>query len=215
MPDLTTTTLAELRRLAEAANALHAGSAWLHGPVADDDTETVGQWMAGCSADPTAPAAGRIHVVWTEGSGEERVVIQAIVGDTDTAPIRAAFMANSNPAVVLALLDAAAERDEIAGRLAQLLCDLTGGRLSMTAYPVPVMVQEIEQYLSEWHESYLKDERDALAATVERVRALHRPMPNLVAFTLGGDRVVEDRCAVCGTGYPCSTIRALDGEATP
>jgi hypothetical protein len=73
---------------------------------------------------------------------------------------------------LLALLDAAEERDEIAGRLAHLLCDLTGGRMSKTSYPVPVMAQEIEQYLSECHESDLKDERDALAAAVEAVRAL-------------------------------------------
>ena len=71
---------------------------------------------------------------------------------------------------LLALLDAAEERDEIAGRLAHLLCDLTGGRMSKTSYPVPVMAQEIEQYLSECHESDLKDERDALAAKLDAVR---------------------------------------------
>ena len=74
------------------------------------------------------------------------------------------YVVTMDAADVLALLDAAEERDEIAGRLAHLLCDLTGGRMSKTSYPVPVMAQEIEQYLSECHESDLKDERDAMAA---------------------------------------------------
>lgn len=71
-------------------------------------------------------------------------------------------MTNLTPEELAELLTAAEERDEIAGRLAHLLCDLTGGRMSKTSYPVPVMEREIEQYLSECHESDLKDERDAL-----------------------------------------------------
>ena len=47
----------------------------------------------------------------------------------------------------------------------------------------------------------LRAERDALAAKVERVRALHRP---------------EGRHNFCGTcayaPWPCATYRALDGE---
>ena len=47
-------------------------------------------------------------------------------------------------------------------------------------------------------------ERDALAAAVERVRALHRP---------------EGRHNFCGTcayaPWPCATYRALDEEAQP
>ena len=43
--------------------------------------------------------------------------------------------------------------------------------MSKTSYPVPVMEREIEQYLSECHESDLKDERDALAAKLDAVRA--------------------------------------------
>ena len=102
-----------------------------------------------------------------------------------------------------ALLDAAEERDEIAGRLAHLLCDLTGGRMSKTSYPVPVMAQEIEQYLSECHESDLKDERDALAAAVERVRALHKP------------EGIHRFCSMCAyRPHPCPTIRALNESET-
>ena len=72
-------------------------------------------------------------------------------------------MSDLTPEKLAELIAAAEERDEIAGRLAHLLCDLTGGRMSKTSYPVPVMEQEIERYLSECHESDLKDERDALA----------------------------------------------------
>ena len=72
-----------------------------------------------------------------------------------------------------ALLDAAAERDalredlaeleEVGSRLSHLLCDLTGGLLSKATYPVPVMVQAIEEHLGKYYES------DA-QAKVERVR---------------------------------------------
>lgn len=50
-------------------------------------------------------------------------------------------------------------------------------------------------------------ERDALAASVARVRALH-----------AGEFVEEDddegwnRCYECGDNYPCSTLAALDGS---
>ena len=56
-----------------------------------------------------------------------------------------------------------------------LLCNLTGGKLSKTDYPVGLMEQEIEEYLAWHHESDLRDERDRLAAQVERVRELHVP----------------------------------------
>jgi len=119
MSDLTRDDLAELRRLAEAANA---------------------DAVLGATYERDWPLSSRA------------------VGR---------FLRALNPDLALELLDAAEERDEIAGRLAHLLCDLTGGRLSKTTYPVPVMVQEIEQYLSECHESDLKDERDDMAATID------------------------------------------------
>ena len=112
-----------------------------------------------------------------DGNGDMRVARighlsgSGIRADPDSADIygrREAFELLASAVNALpALLDAAAERDEIAGRLAHLLCDLTGRRMSKTSYPVPVMAQEIEQYLSECHESDLKDERDALAAKLD------------------------------------------------
>ena len=114
------------------------------------------------------------------------------------------------------LLAAAEERDEIAGRLAHLLCDLTGGRMSKTSYPVPVMAQEIEQYLSECHESDLKDERDALAAKLDTVRALHQAYvcEECREDPSGGACRENPSCEACESmTYPCATIRALDGES--
>ena len=70
----------------------------------------------------------------------------------------AAYIAAANPAVVLALLDAAAERD-------------------------------------------------ALAAKVERVRALH--------FGEYVEDEDQNRCFECGDDWPCPTIRALDEEPQP
>lgn len=74
-----------------------------------------------------------------------------------------------------ALLDAADERDrlvEVESRLSVLLWRLTNGRLSKTDYSVEFMEQEIEECLAKYHESDIRDERDRLAATIERVQAL-------------------------------------------
>ena len=81
----------------------------------------------------------------------------------------------------------------------------------------------------------LLDERDALAAKVERVRALHRPAYNDAARSpicpdcdgkagvhpcgCWADTDYEPVCAVCNEGHkgmsvpwPCETIRAFDGS---
>ena len=50
-------------------------------------------------------------------------------------------------------------------------------------------------------------ERDALAAKVERVRALH-----FGEYVEDEDR---SRCFECGDDWPCPTIRALDEEPQP
>ena len=130
--------LAELRRLLDAATP---------GPWRDEMMQGDGVTLTAIVAGKPNPDDLRV-VGSTLAHNDARVLIAAV---------------NALPA----LLDAAAERDEIAGRLAHLLCDLTGGRMSKTSYPVPVMAQEIEQYLSECHESDLKDERDALAAKLD------------------------------------------------
>lgn len=187
MPDLTPEKLAELRRLLDATEtpwALWDG----YGPDGNGDMRVA-------------------RIGHLSGSG--------IRADPDSADIygrREAFELLASAVNALpALLDAAAERDEIAGRLAHLLCDLTGGRMSKTSYPVPVMAQEIEQYLSECHESDLKDERDALAAKLAEVRALH--IAHDCTSHAGMATICAHRpgiCLACREPLPCPTIRALD-----
>ena len=67
------------------------------------------------------------------------------------------------------LLTAEAEREEIAGRLSALLCDLTGGRLSKPTYDVPTMVQEIEEHLTRELEIDAEAERDRARDTAARL----------------------------------------------
>lgn len=59
-----------------------------------------------------------------------------------------------------ALARAENERDEVAGRLSELLCDLTGGRLSKPGYDVATMAQAVEEHFERtvvavaWQEGY-------------------------------------------------------------
>ena len=52
--------------------------------------------------------------------------------------------------------------------------------------------------------SYEKGMQDSIAA-IQRVRNLHKPIADIYSIT-GFD------CRQCGGTYPCTTIRALDGE---
>lgn len=167
MSDLTPD-LAELRALAQRANNWGRWARWTD---QDGASHMRGLFMVGNLA-----AVIPIGEMWVETDPDDVNPIAECY-----TPELADFIAAANPAAVLALLDAAEERDEIAGRLACLLCDPTGGLLSKTTYPVPVMVQEIEQYLSECHESDLKAERDALAAAVEHYAAQRQELRELLA----------------------------------
>ena len=72
--------------------------------------QTVGMVCQLCGVDYGRPEYASLR----RDSDETKVNVQAIVGDAEPAPIRAAFMANANPAVVLALLD---ERDALAAKV--------------------------------------------------------------------------------------------------
>lgn len=87
-------------------------------------------------------------------------------------------------------------------RLSELLCDLTGGRLSKTGYDVRTMVGEVEDVFERYAEedrAELQAERDRLAATVDRVEALHAPRTVQV---ITGDCSTEE----CGHEDECPTV---------
>lgn len=131
------------------------------------DTATERPWVAEYSSEQ-----GNCVIPHDAESTREAVAVTRLHHQVADANLIVAAV-NALPA----LLDAADERDELAGvesRLSALLWDLTGGKLSKTSYPVAFMVQEIEEHLAQYHESDAAAERDRLAATIERVREQHR-----------------------------------------
>ena len=111
----------------------------------------------------------------------------------------------------LALLAAAAERDALAEsvRAYGRTIDRWGLLIIAATHSEDITTPDgdgdwevIESRLAEV--PALLAERDALAATVERVRALHHEGAPFVRP--GG----QDRRCSCGGRWPCPTIRALD-----
>ena len=174
--------VAELRRLAEAATP---GPWYLDGPwwYGDDDS-------AYCIS--TAEDAGRIAVT----IAPPRYIFG---GEREVRDANARFIAAANPAVVLALLDAAAERDALTvaqpcvTRMGEVYdfawcethdrtfalgssCDHAG--LSHVDYlDEDGRRQRGRAVLAEMEMERIASERDALAAKVERVRALPAKHP--------------------------------------
>lgn len=114
-----------------------------------------------------------------------------------------------------------AERDDLATRLSEYLCDSTGGLLSKTGYDVRTMVAHTEEYYDRVHAEERKEveaERDAALAAVGRVRAMHRRLNIVDEVT---DERLGDACEVCyeiesyELTWPCPTIAALDGAPEP
>ena len=186
--------LAELRRLAEAA--------------------TPGPWEAFGAVD------GRRGERWLGVTTDMRAIESARAGDVFAAQNctrqDALFIAAANPAVMLALLDAAAERDRLAEcvRAYGRTIDRWGLLIIAATHSEDITTPDgdgdwevIESRLAEV--PALLAERDALAAKVEAVRALHRPYSPFRGNALfcgecEGDEFVP---------YPCPTARALDGGA--
>lgn len=54
------------------------------------------------------------------------------------------------------------------------------------------------------------DDRDQLAAAIQRVRALHKCRAGVGPF--GDVEPTPAVCSTCNTAWPCETVRALDGE---
>ena len=97
---LTPETLAELRRMADAA--------------------TPGPWEAATGAVLLADDSDHATHVWYRRWRDDRFLSIGKVLDNEldqTTPEDAEYIAAANPAVVLALLDAAAERDALAAKL--------------------------------------------------------------------------------------------------
>ena len=182
MSDLTPETLAELRRLLDAATP---------GPWRDE-------MMQGKGVTLTAIIAGRPNP-------DDLRVIGSTLAHNDARVLIAAV--NALPA----LLDAAAERDALAEsvRAYGRTIDRWGLLIIAATHSEGITTPDgdgdwevIESRLAEV--PALLAERDALAATVERVRALHHEGAPFVRP--GG----QDRRCSCGGRWPCPTIRALD-----
>ena len=187
MSDLTPEKLAELRRLLDATEtpwALWDG----YGPDGNGDMRVA-------------------RIGHLSGSG--------IRADPDSADIygrREAFELLASAVNALpALLDAAAERDRLAEcvRAYGRTIDRWGLLIIAATHSEDITTPDgdgdwevIESRLAEV--PALLAERDALAATVERVRALHHEGAPFVRP--GG----QDRRCSCGGRWPCPTIRALD-----
>lgn len=106
--------LDELMSLLAAATP---GQWWYGTP--DDTTQTVAEWMATCSPDPDAHAAGRLHLLWTPG--ETGPLITAITGDGPTSEANAKLLWAAHeylPALVsdLRTAEARATAAEVASR---------------------------------------------------------------------------------------------------
>ena len=156
-----------------------------------------------------------------DGNGDMRVARighlsgSGIRADPDSADIygrREAFELLASAVNALpALLDAAAERDALAEsvRAYGRTIDRWGLLIIAATHSEDITTPDgdgdwevIESRLAEV--PALLAERDALAATVERVRALHHEGAPFVRP--GG----QDRRCSCGGRWPCPTIRALD-----
>ena len=109
---MTTETPYTLRDLASMVADQYPGLNWYHGKPEPGEL-TAAEWAASCAQPETR--CDELSIVWSERDGE--VLVQAIVGDTQNAAVRAAYFAQLAPADVLRLLDAL---DAANARLADL-----------------------------------------------------------------------------------------------
>ena len=125
-------------------------------------------------------------------------------------------MSDQIPAVVLILLDAAAERDRLAGLLDEprrsgcaveiagvriAPCDERGQTADMRALDTAA---DRLAHMTEARDN-ARAEVERLTTAVRRVRELHRESHGSLS-ALYPNPICE-----CGKDYPCPTIRALDG----
>lgn len=132
------------------------------------------------------------------------------------------------------------ERDDLEERLAGMLCDLTGGKLSKTGYDVRTMTQAVEEHFNELEQSdrdeawqavvEARKERDEARAEVEsriedrdwfkaRADRAEAALERVKALPLlqGHEEAHKECCG--GKGYcdqcyeqwPCPTIQTIEG----
>ena len=125
-----------------------------------------------------------------------------------------------------ALESVATERDDLEGRLAELLCELTDGRMSKTGYDVKTMVHEIEATFNQavqedlgnaWNEAvHAREERDALRAIIDEALAeegaMHRDRNAHVAHPLPRHHREGNRSM---TTIDLDALETLARKATP
>lgn len=102
--------------------------------------------------------------------GEARLG-RSIRRETDRDMALLLSLADALEAAEQRAVEAERERDDLESRLADYLCDSTGGLLSKTGYDVRTMVAHTEDYYAKLHAEERADvesERDALVAVVEK-----------------------------------------------
>lgn len=93
------------------------------------------------------------------------------------------------------------ERDEIAGRLSNLLCDLTGGLLSKTGYSVRDMVAAIESEFEKVTRQEITAALDEIEKRIEGQRDGFLSSPNLDPAWIAGWQSAVDHVAHVVRGY--------------
>ena len=166
------------------------------------EAATPGPWWADTGATIGDDSDEATHVWFRAARNDLYLAIGKVLdNDLDQTTFEdAEFIAAANPAAVLDLLD---QLDAAEAKLAK------ANRSLIELKPDPVSHRQDREFIQACSPDVvlaLLAERDALAAKVERVQALH-----FGEYVEGED---WNRCFECGDEWPCSTIRALDGEAT-
>jgi hypothetical protein len=141
----------------------------------------------------------RCYVLDEDALRAEVEAVAASLSERD----RALTACNNDLNRALGLLRTAeAEVGRLENNLSDLLCDLTGGRLSKTTYDVPTMAQAIEDYFAE-DVAEAEAERNLLREAVGRVKAL---LDKEDARVAGVNERLERRELETKTGSPYRVV---------
>lgn len=169
-----------------------------------DSTAPLSEWEVSTPATPAAEA-------WVDGHGR-------LGGPPAAESLDASFISAARTAVP-ALLDAldAAERERdkaqrAARTLGKVVEDQCRDIARITRSEHMVSADGDADWAAIWERGHrLAAERDALAARIEQVREVHKPVDGVHGEIVCAHRhCVDDAQDQCS--WPCPTIRALDGE---